>query len=59
MDIEISISLPKLIYDIYADAAKKLGNYSTAQVLSSALVAYARYLFDEMQEQGELSKEHE
>ena len=43
-----------MIYDIYADAAKMLGNYTTEQVMSGALGAYAQYLFEDMRSNGEL-----
>ena len=54
MDIDITVTVPQFIYNIYADAAKDLGNYSVAQVMSCALQAYAQHLFAEMQEDGEL-----
>ena len=55
MDVKATITVPKIIYDIYADAAKRLGDYSVEQVMSSALHAYAQYLFEEMQASGELT----
>ncbi len=57
MEIEVQVRVQKLIYDIYWDAAKDLGNYSVEQVMSSALTAYAQYLFQEMMSNGELSEE--
>lgn len=55
MQIDVTVTVPKLIYDIYANAAETLGNCSTAQVMSGALQAYAQFLFEEMQANGELS----
>ena len=57
MNIDVTVSVPKLIYDIYADAAKKLGTYTVEQVMSSALHAYAQYLFEEMMSNSELPEE--
>lgn len=54
MMIDITVSVPKPIYDIYADAAKRLKGYSVEEVISASLQAYAQYLFDEMMETGEL-----
>lgn len=50
--IDVTVSVPKLIYDIYADAAKRLKGYSVEDVLAAALQAYAQYLFDEMTAAG-------
>ena len=54
--IDVTVSMPKLIYDIYAEAAKKLEGYTVENVLSGALQAYAQYLFEEMVENGELQE---
>ena len=54
MDIGITVLVPRFIYDIYANAAKRLGNYTTVQVMSSALQAYAQNLAEEMHANGEL-----
>lgn len=56
MMIDITVSVPKPIYDIYANAAKKLKGYSVAEVMSGALQAYAQYLFDEMMKSGEFQE---
>ncbi len=55
MDIGTTVIVPKFIYDIYANAAKRLGDYTTEQVMSGALQAYAQYLVDEMRANGELT----
>ena len=57
MDVKVTVTVPQLICDIYADAAKNLGNYTVEQVMSSALHAYAQYLFEEMKASGELTDE--
>ena len=56
MYVETVVSVPKLIYDIYLEAATELGNCSVEQVMSSALHAYAKFLFDEMMANGELTE---
>ncbi len=56
MMINVTVSLPTTIFDIYARAANKLKDYSVEQVLSAALHAYAQYLFNEMVANGELEK---
>lgn len=53
MTLDIHVTVPKYIYDIYADAARKLGNFTTSQVMSAALVAYAQHLAEEMQSTSE------
>lgn len=57
MEVKATVTVPQLIYDIYAEAAKNLGNYTVEQVMSSALHAYAQYLFEEMKASGELTDE--
>lgn len=57
MEVSVTVTVPKLIYDIYAGAAKDLGDYSVERVMSSALHAYAQYLFEEMMANGELTDE--
>ena len=52
--IDVKLSIPQPIYDIYADAAKRLKGYAVEDVLSAALQAYAQFLFDEMRDNGEL-----
>lgn len=54
MDIEVTVKIPHLIYNIYADAAKDLGDYSVEQVMSCALQAYAQHLLEEMLTNGEV-----
>ena len=54
MEVEVTVKVPQLIYDIYADAAKMLGNYTTEQMMSGALGAYAQYLFEDVRSNGEL-----
>ena len=53
MMVDVKLSVPKPIYGIYADAAKRLRGYSVEDVLSAALQAYAQYLLDEMMAKGE------
>ena len=55
MEVGIVVTVPRFIYDIYANAAKKLGNYTVEQTMSCALQAYAQHLFEEIQSNGELS----
>ena len=55
MEIEARVMIPKPIYDIYAAAAKFLGDHSVEQVMSAALQAYAQHLFQEMLSNGELT----
>ncbi len=57
MDIQTTVTIPDLIYDIYAEAAKALGNCTVEQALSAALCAYARYIYDEMRSEGLLQDE--
>ncbi len=52
MDIQAVVTLPDLIYDIYADVAKDLGDCTVEQALSAALCAYARYIYEEMRSEG-------
>lgn len=54
--IDVKLSIPKPIYDIYANAAKQLIGYSVEDVLSASLEAYAQLLFDEMRSNGDLDK---
>lgn len=56
MMIDVTVSVPIPIYDIYANAAKKLTGYTVSEVMSGALEAYAQYLFNEMMSQGELQE---
>lgn len=58
LDIKITEEVPQLIYDIYAAAAKELKGYTTEQVMSAALQAYAQYLFEEMRANGELTQDN-
>ncbi len=53
MEILATVQVPKLIYEIYALAAEELEGYTVEQVMSSALCAYARYLYDDMRANGE------
>lgn len=53
MMIDVTISVPKPIYDIYVAAAQKLTGYSVTEAMAGALQAYAQYLFDEMMANGE------
>ena len=57
MEIDVNVRVPKFIYDIYVDASKDIGKYSVEQVMSSALVAYAQYLFQEMISNGDLASD--
>lgn len=57
MDIEVTVKIPQFIYNIYANAAKDLGNYSVERVMSCALHAYAQHLFEEMLANGELQED--
>ena len=57
MEVKATVTVPQVIYDIYVEAAKNLGNYTVEQVMSSALHAYAQYLFEEMKASGELADE--
>lgn len=57
MEVKATVTVPQVIYDIYVEAAKNLGNYTVEQVMSSALHAYAQYLFEEMKASGELTDE--
>ena len=54
MEIKVTVTVSQFIYDIYTDAAKNLGDYTVERVMSSALHAYAQYLFEEMSITGEL-----
>ena len=56
MEIETRVFVPKPIYDLYAEAAKFLGDLSTEQVMSAALQAYAQHLFQDMLSSGELTE---
>lgn len=49
MEIETRVTVPKFIYDIYAEAAKSLGDFTVSQVMSAALAAYAQHLAEEIQ----------
>lgn len=55
---DVTVSLPVPIYEIYADAAKRLKVFSVEEVLAGALQAYAQYLFEEMMRNGELQEKH-
>ena len=57
MEVEVTVKIPQIIYDIYAAAAKDIGNYSVEQVMSSALLAYAQHLYEEMLAGGQLKEE--
>ena len=39
MKVEVTMQVPELIYEIYAEAAKELGNISVEQAMASALHA--------------------
>ena len=54
MDIEVVVKIPEFIYDIYANAAKDIGDTSVEWVMSCALHAYAQHLFEEMLANGEI-----
>ena len=53
----IVIVVPGLIYEIYNNTAKTVGNISTAEVMAVALEEYARYLVADMQRTGELPQD--
>lgn len=55
MGVKATVEVPQLIYDIYATAAKELGDYTPERAMSAALQAYAQYLFEEMVAKGELT----
>ena len=57
MERKVTIEVPDFIYEIYAAAAEKLDGYTTEQVMSGALGAYAQYLFEEMAKNGELTED--
>ena len=57
MEVKETVTVPQMIYDIYVAAARDLGNYTVEQVMSSALHAYAQYLYEEMKANGELTEE--
>ncbi len=59
MGVKATIEVPQLIYDIYATAAKELGDYTPERAMSAALQAYAQYLFEDMVAKGELRDEAE
>ena len=52
--VKATVEVPRLIYDIYADAAKLLAGPTVEQVMSAALHAYAQHLVEEMRANGEL-----
>ena len=56
---KVTVTVPDLIYDIYADAAKNLTNegYTIELVMSAALQAYAQYLFEELIADGTITEE--
>ena len=54
MVIYATVSVPETIYNIYEEAAKRLGNSNVEAVLSGALQAYAQYLFEEMRSSDEI-----
>ena len=56
MEVKATVTVPQMIYDIYVAAARDLGNYTVEQVMSSALHAYAQYLYEEMKANGELRR---
>jgi hypothetical protein len=59
MTLDIHVTVPKYIYDIYADAARRLGGkFTTSQVMSAALLAYAEHLAQEVQTEDSLSGEN-
>lgn len=58
MTLDIHVTVPKYIYDIYSDAAQRLGNCTTQQVMSAALLAYAQYLAEEIQSEDPPSVAH-
>ena len=54
MDITVSITVPSLIYDLYRQVGKELGNRSPEQAMTSALIAYMQHMIDEMRADGTL-----
>ena len=56
MNIGVMVMVPRFIYDIYADAAKALGDCGVDRVMAGALQAYAQYLFEDMQAKGEMNE---
>lgn len=55
MNVNVTISVPHFVYDLYEDVAKRLGDCTTAEAMASALQAYAQFLVEEMFRSGELS----
>ncbi len=55
MNIQATVTVPKLIYDIYATAAAEMEGYSVEDVMSAALHTYAQYLYEDMKASGQLS----
>ncbi len=54
MDVEATVRVPQLIYDIYAEAARALENCTAEQVMADTLIAYTQLLFEDMAAKGEL-----
>lgn len=52
--VDVTISLPEPVYNIYKYAAKSMNNCSVEEMVSVALQAYAQYIFEEMVENGEI-----
>ena len=50
----VMIVVPDFIYGIYEEAAKILGNTTTAEAMCSALITYAQLIFEEMEQEGQL-----
>ncbi len=55
MEIQATVTVPRFTYDIYAAAAEELKDYTVEQVMSSALHAYAQYLYEEMRNSSQLT----
>ncbi len=54
MEFQVTVTVPKLIYDIYMAAAQEIKACTIEQVMSGALQAYAQYLYEDMCAKGEL-----
>ena len=52
--ITAAVTIPDFVYQIYADAAKAIGNHPTERIMASALIAYVGNLADEMRQDGTL-----
>lgn len=54
MDIDVTIKVPNFVYNLYEDAAVRLGDCTPAEAMAGALQAYAQHIVEEMISQGEL-----